>query len=88
LTLFRASQEALTNARKHATSARVTLELHFDARGEVILKASDDGPGPPADFSPGFGLTGLRERAALIGGSLSLGQQTDPGFSFILAVPA
>lgn len=88
LTLFRASQEALTNARKHAPSARVTLELHFDARDEVILKASDDGPGPPAGFSLGFGLTGLRERAALIGGSLALGQETDPGFSFILAVPA
>jgi len=88
LTLFRASQEALTNARKHAPSARVTLELQFDARDEVILKASDDGPGPPAGFSPGFGLTGLRERAALIGGSLSLSQETDPGFSFILSVPA
>ena len=88
LTLFRASQEALTNARKHAPSARVTLELKFDAADGVVLKVSDDGPGPPAGFSPGFGLTGLRERAALIGGSLRLGQQTDPGFSFTLSVPA
>ena len=88
LTLYRASQEALTNARKHAPNSRVTLDLHFDARGEVILKASDDGPGPLAGASPGFGLTGLRERAALIGGSLVVGPQAGTGFSFTLTIPS
>ena len=88
LTLYRASQEALTNARKHAPRARVTLELHFDPRGEVVLTVSDDGPGTPGGYTPGFGLTGLRERAALLGGSLLLGPNAGTGFSFILTIPA
>jgi signal transduction histidine kinase len=88
LTLYRASQEALTNARKHAPLAQVSLKLQFLPRGEVVLTASDNGHGLPADFSPGFGLTGLRERADLIGGSLVLGKTAQGGFSFTLSVPS
>lgn len=88
LTIYRASQEALTNARKHAPEARVTLELQFDRRGEVVLRASDDGPGNLACSSSGFGLTGLQERAALVGGSLVLDRTAGSGFSFVLTIPS
>jgi signal transduction histidine kinase len=88
LTVYRAAQEALTNARKHVPNARVTLELAFTSRNEVILKVSDDGPGPPENFTPGFGLTGLHERTALIGGSLVLKKDSNAGFSFALTLPA
>ena len=88
LTIYRAAQEALTNARKHVPEAGVTLELSFLTDGEVILRVTDDGPGLPEDFSPGFGLTGLRERTALIGGSLVINQDSRFGFSFVLTLPA
>ncbi len=88
LTIYRAAQESLTNARKHVPDARVTLKLTFATGNEVILKASDDGPGPPENFTLGFGLTGLRERTALLGGSLELNQDSSAGFSFILTLPA
>jgi signal transduction histidine kinase len=68
--------------------AQVSLKLQFLPRGEVVLTASDNGHGLPADFSPGFGLTGLRERADLIGGSLVLGKTAQGGFSFTLSVPS
>jgi signal transduction histidine kinase len=88
LTIYRAAQEALTNVRKHVPGARVTLEFSFLTDGEVILRVTDDGPGLPEDFSPGFGLTGLRERTALIGGSLVINQDSTSGFSFVLTLPA
>lgn len=87
-TIYRAAQESLTNARKHVPNARVTLELAFTSRDELILNVSDDGPGPPENFTPGFGLTGLRERTALIGGSLDLKHDSTVGFSFVLTIPA
>lgn len=88
LTVYRAAQEALTNARKHVPDARVSLELSFLNDREVVLRVTDDGPGLPDDFSPGFGLTGLRERTELIGGSLVINQDSSSGFLFILTLPA
>jgi signal transduction histidine kinase len=87
LTVYRAAQESLTNARKHVPNARVILELAFTTHNELILNVSDDGPGPPENFTPGFGLTGLRERTALIGGSLLLKNDSGAGFSFTLTLP-
>lgn len=88
LTIYRAAQEALTNARKYVPDARVILELSFLTDAEVILRVTDDGPGLPEDFSPGFGLTGLRERTVIIGGTLVINQDSRSGFSFVLTLPA
>jgi signal transduction histidine kinase len=71
-TVYRIVQEAITNVIKHAhaTSVAVSLRKHAD-RLEVII--ADDGRGfDPEASSTGFGLTGMRERAGLSGGSLRL----------------
>jgi signal transduction histidine kinase len=81
--LYRAAQEGLTNARKHAHAASATLTLDFSAANRVRLTVADNGRG--ADSTEGgFGLVGLRERVELVGGSLAL--QSEPGAGLALIV--
>jgi signal transduction histidine kinase len=69
--LLRCAQEGLANVRKHsaAASARVSLVA---AAGGARLTVTDDGRGFPAEARSGFGLTGLRDRLALAGGTLEI----------------
>jgi signal transduction histidine kinase len=91
-TLFRAAQEGLTNAQKHAQGAqRVAVRLIYTPYA-VRLAILDDGHGPSTDetHSPaGFGLAGLRERAAQLGGSLQSGPRPAPqgGFAIEISIP-
>jgi signal transduction histidine kinase len=76
--LLRVGQEALANAVKHARASQVELTLAY-APGIVRLTVQDDGDGfapgalayAPADAAGGFGLLGMRERLAALGGSLT-----------------
>ena len=77
LTAYRTAQEALTNARKHAPGQPVTVTLGYSA-GAMTLQVSNPLPMPGTarpltDTGLGYGLTGLRERAALAGGTLTVG---------------
>lgn len=81
--LYRAAQEGLTNARKHADAATVALTLDFGQPGRVRLQMADDGRGA-TNTDGGFGLVGLRERVQLVGGSLTV--ETAPGDGFVLTV--
>ncbi|MDB6171550.1 MAG: putative Histidine kinase protein [Chthoniobacteraceae bacterium] len=83
LTLYRVAQEGLTNVRKHAAGAGARLLINFDPAQNVSLTISDEGPGA-GPVTGGFGLLGLRERAALLGGKFST--QTTPGKGFRLAI--
>ncbi|WP_327173920.1 sensor histidine kinase [Streptomyces sp. NBC_01335] len=94
LTAYRIVQEALTNAAKHAhtDAATVTLRYHRD---RVVVTVTDDGPtgahdaaGPeePAGAPSGFGLLGMRERAQLVGGTLTAGRR-GTGFSVVAELP-
>ena len=89
LTFYRVTQEALTNIRKHARADRVEIRLAYEPAGTRLTiedfgscrerQASADGTG--------YGLTGMRERAELLGGTLTAGP-TDGGFLVELWVPA
>jgi signal transduction histidine kinase len=85
-TLYRAAQEALTNARRHARASRITVALGFADPATVRLRVEDDGVGA-SDPSGGFGLLGLRERAELVGGTLAIATGPGQGFAIELAVP-
>ena len=70
---YRIVQEALSNAGRHAAGAPVTVAVHYDAQAVKLQVAN--GPGTTAPrvngHAPGHGLAGMRERAELLGGSLS-----------------
>jgi signal transduction histidine kinase len=89
LAVIRTAQEALTNVRKHAPGAKVTVALRYTS-GWCELEVTDSGaraePGPLAASGGGYGLVGMRERAELIGGSLEAGPAGE-GFSVLLKVP-
>jgi signal transduction histidine kinase len=76
LALYRTAQEAFTNIRKHAPGARVTCDLTYDATA-VELTVRNTLPDGPAEPSGGYGLTGMRERATLLNGSLTAGPDDD-----------
>jgi signal transduction histidine kinase len=87
---YRIVQEALTNASRHAPGAGVTVQLvHNDdaLRLEVV-----NGPGRAAvshngEAGPGQGLIGMRERATLLGGALTVGATSDGGFAVTAVLP-
>ncbi|WP_219910768.1 sensor histidine kinase [Saccharothrix carnea] len=88
LAAYRIVQEALTNARRHAPGAAVDVELHYTEEA-LRLRIRDNGPGPPAAApAGGHGLTGMRERAAAVGGRLRTGPAAVGGFVVEASLPA
>jgi signal transduction histidine kinase len=87
LAVYRIVQEALTNARRHAPGAAVDVELQY-GDGALCLRIRDNGPGPSAQASAaGLGLSGMRERAAAVGGELITGPATGGGFLVQATLP-
>jgi signal transduction histidine kinase len=87
LAVYRLVQEALTNAVRHAGASSVRIELTEDA-GTLTGVVRDDGTGfEPGDSHAGFGLIGMRERAAFAGGSLDVESSAD-GTEIRFSIPA
>jgi signal transduction histidine kinase len=94
--LLRCTQEALANVRKHAKASAVTVtvgadvagEADGDAGGEVTLTVRDDGVGfTPEQSNSGFGLAGMRERLALVNGTLDV-ESGDGATTLSVRVPS
>jgi signal transduction histidine kinase len=95
--VLRVVQEALTNVRKHAPGAGVSVAVHAgrDPGDDVVVQVDDRMPGGRAapllnglaTSGGGYGLQGMRERAQLLGGSLSAGAAGD-GWRVELHLPA
>jgi signal transduction histidine kinase len=83
--LYRAAQEGLTNVRKHAHAGRAELLLDY-GRTAVGVTVRDDGVGF-GDGTAGFGLVGLRERAAQVGGRLHVESAPGEGCTLMMEVP-
>jgi signal transduction histidine kinase len=84
--LYRAAQETLTNVRKHAPGAQVDVLLEHGA-GEVTLTVTNLGGRRAAPGTErGYGLTGMRERAELLGGTLAAGP-VEGGWRVRMTVP-
>ena len=89
LTLYRVAQEALINIRKHARPGRVEIRLTYEPAGtRLTIEDFDTYRKLPALCDgTGYGLTGMRERGELLGGTLTAGP-TDGGFRVQLWLPA
>jgi len=75
-TAYRVAQECLTNSLRHSAAREIVLriERRTGAENALLIRVEDDGGGDAAKVaqSTGFGLTGIRERVAALGGSLSI----------------
>ncbi|MFF5832922.1 sensor histidine kinase [Streptomyces bacillaris] len=81
-TVYRIAQECLTNARKHAPGAEVTITVTGGPGDGLTIEVANPAPNEPFERVPGSGqgLIGLTERATLAGGSLEHGPTPDGGF--------
>ncbi len=97
-TIYRVVQEALTNVSRHAQATRAVVSIAAVRDGSAIRVAvTDDGRGLPAGGAPsgprgdglqgGFGLSGMRERAELVGGEIELTPAPGQGTTVRLTVP-
>ena len=84
--VYRLAQEGVTNARRHARNATsVDVLVHADATG-IRLDVRDDGD-PAASAAPGYGITGMIERATLLGGTCEAGPAPDGGWVVTAVLP-
>ncbi|MFE6282176.1 sensor histidine kinase [Streptomyces sp. NPDC057877] len=85
--LYRAAQEGVTNARRHARATRVTVTVLLAEDGARLVVA-DDGEGfAPNATTGGFGLLGMRERVQLVAGSVDIASAPDSGTRLTVTVP-
>jgi two-component system, NarL family, sensor histidine kinase UhpB len=87
LVIYRVAQEALTNAARHSGAERIVVTLRRSGEG-VELEVADDGRGFPFERSErGLGIGGMRERALLVGGDLTIESRPGHGTTVHLTVP-
>jgi signal transduction histidine kinase len=86
--LYRIVQEALTNIVKHAQAEQVSIVVTQKA-GSIGAIIEDDGRGfdPKRDVDGGIGILGMRERVALLDGSLTIESSRDAGTTLVVEVP-
>ena len=87
--LFRILQEALTNVARHSGATEVEIRLAAEAGG-VLLKVADNGSGIPDDrvaASSSLGLLGMRERARLLGGEVTIRRNPGAGTTVAVILP-
>jgi signal transduction histidine kinase len=82
---YRVLQEGLTNVRKHAAARRVEVVIRY-RRDSIDVEVTDDGDGSGPGGGTGRGLTGMRERVALLGGQFVAGPSS-VGFALRVTLP-
>ncbi|GAB2955531.1 histidine kinase [Streptomyces pseudoechinosporeus] len=84
---YRIVQEALTNSVRHGGPG-LTIQVNvYEKDGALHVSVTDDGTGPTAGGTPGFGLVGMRERARSVGGTLDAGPGAARGFEVTAVLP-
>jgi len=85
-TLYRASQEGISNVCRHANASHMWIKLDYTDPTQTILKVEDDGIGV-SQLNEGFGLLGLKERVHNVNGEINIGPSNSGGFSIQIKVP-
>ena len=84
--VYRITREALTNVIRHAHASAASVQV-TRRNGVVEVSIRDDGSGRGAVSTAGHGITGMRERAEALGGSLSAGPAIEGGFLVTASLP-
>ena len=85
--VFRTMQEALSNAVRHGNPSHIIVAAKPDAAGRLVVTISDNGTGLAGQGQSGFGLAGMRERIAALGGSLAVANNADGGVTVRAELP-
>ncbi len=88
--LYRMVQESLTNVARHAEATEVMVSLHQDPAGKITLDINDNGKGISSvdqSMRKSFGLIGMRERVAALGGEINIQSQPGAGTSIEICIP-
>lgn len=85
-TVYRIVQEAVTNVVRHAAARFVTISVHATDSGAAV-QVSDDGCGRVAALREGHGLTGMRERVSLLGGTVAIEDRDGGGLTVSVTLP-
>ncbi|SRR6266540_2233949 len=95
LSVFRIVQEGLNNIRKHAAARHVRLSLQYTSSTNLLMRLEDDGQGLPTptdlaslSVSKHFGLVGISERVALLGGFMNIESSTGNGTILQVEIPS
>jgi signal transduction histidine kinase len=83
---YRVVQEALTNVTRHAGKATASVQITYGAR-TLTIRVDDDGTGSRQPPVPGYGLVGMRERVAALGGHLRAEPGVSCGFTVLAELP-
>ena len=89
LAALRIAQEALTNVARHAGASQARVRLTYEA-DQLVVEVDDDGRGAAVNGAgpgDGKGITGMRERAAALGGDLTAGPKPAGGFRVVARLP-
>jgi signal transduction histidine kinase len=85
--VYRVLQEALSNVARHAGTDRAWVRLRFESQA-LVLEIEDHGRGFAAPLRHGLGIVAMRERAALVGGTIAFVQpRREGGTRVVLTVP-
>jgi two-component system, NarL family, sensor histidine kinase UhpB len=88
LTVYRCVQESVTNAIRHAAPKHVTVTVDpIDSGSSLVLTVVDDGRGMSEPVSEGFGIRGMKERVAGLGGRYDIDRATSRGTRVRIAIP-
>jgi signal transduction histidine kinase len=86
LTAYRIIQEALTNVVRHSPGAEATVRVRIGRAG-IVIRVTNTGTNEATDLTGGHGIVGMRERAAVFGGTLAAGPLPGGGFQVSARLP-
>ncbi|HEX8866650.1 MAG TPA: histidine kinase [Lentzea sp.] len=88
-TMYRVVQESLTNVHKHAPGAHTEITIHCGPSSvRAVIRNTAPASAPDTRAAPGSGLSGLRGRVEMVGGTLTAGPTADGGFEVDAVLPA
>lgn len=87
LACYRIIQESISNAHRHAPGAPIRVGVAATDAAVTVTVTNAEPGSPPPDGKPGFGLAGMRERAAFLGGALTAGRADEGGWRVTAELP-
>lgn len=87
LTIYRAAQETINNAKKYSKASKIVLNLDYTDRDTFKFSTVDNGVGADEEMTTGYGIIGIKERVRLLKGDVDIVNNTGEGFTVKIKLP-